>query len=201
MLVNDAPQAAVVFEDDRAAAQGVEAEAAIGEGGGSEEFALLEVVVRLGGKRVYFTAVIEYEGFLPGRDQDAPFVVRVRKQQPGVLVGCATGNHLQFIACNFLQANAGLGSVDAAADFRERFKASLGYPDLHALAVPAEEARVGSKEVPLGSNQNLPDIAETAMLRRDFLDQRDVLQRSVGVRLEVAENRPRSPPRSYPQRP
>jgi hypothetical protein len=39
------------------------------------------------------------------------------------------------------------------------------------------------------------------MLRRDFLDQRDVLQRSVGVRLEVAENRPRSPPRSYPQRP
>ena len=74
-----------------------------------------------------------------------------------------------------------------AVHFRKRLKASLGFPGMHALAIPAEETLIGSKEVPLRRDQNLPDIVEGAFLLRDLLQQGLVLQRSVGVGLKVAE--------------
>ena len=43
------------------------------------------------------------------------------------------------------------------------------------------------KKIPCGVDENLPDIVEAAVLRRNLLDQRDVLQRAVGVGFQETE--------------
>ena len=79
ILVNNAAEAAVVIDNYRAATQGGEAEAAVGERGRIVECVLSKVVVSLGGKRDYFLSIIEGEGFGPGGDQNAPVIVRVQE--------------------------------------------------------------------------------------------------------------------------
>src|SRR5208283_1949053 len=89
ILVNDAAEAAVVFEDHGAAPEGREAEAPVGERSGRVELILLEVAVRLAGKRGDFLAIIDRERCVPRRDQNAPVVVGMQKQLTGILVGGA----------------------------------------------------------------------------------------------------------------
>jgi predicted protein tyrosine phosphatase len=83
-----------------------------------------------------------------------------------------------------------LGGVDVTADHGERLKAAFGLlrmPDMHRLAIPAEEFLIRAVEDALWRGQRLPDIGETAFIFGDFVEQRDVAKGSSGVRLEIAE--------------
>src|SRR5271168_3370223 len=113
----------------------------------------------------------------------------------GVLVQ-RTRERPQFIAGDFFEASSFFQCNNPAADFREPLKRGFGSPSVHALAIPTEDSLVGLKERPLRGYQNPPDIVEHTLFRRYFIQQRDELHRSVGVRFQVTHLRIRADPNS-----
>ncbi len=116
-------------------------------------------------------------------------IERVKKQLAGGPIGVAAGNIAKRVADNFLKTHTALGCIDMAADVRERLKSGLGLmcPDLHALAVPAKQTLVRTKNDALGGNQRLPHVGKVPILRRDIVEERDKVQCAGAVRREVSE--------------
>ncbi len=185
-----------MLDDYRATRQGGDADAAVGKQGRRIGLVLLEKLVGFGWERGCFLAIEKRQQLAARRNQDAAVIERMKKKLAGVLVGVAARNVPNLVPHNLLQADAVLCRIDAAPDHRERLESGLGHPDVHLLAVPAKEPLIGPKENALWSGQHLPDVGNRAMLRRHFVKQRNVMQASGSVRLQVPEVLARAHPDS-----
>ena len=179
-----------MVDDDSSAVEGGDNQAAVVEQGGGVDADLFQIVGGGGGKGRDLLAVVNCEIAFALADEDAVVVPGVKKELDGVFVGVAAGNGAQVVADDFFKADAGLSSVDVAADHGERLEAAAGVggmPDMHGLAVPAEEQLIGAKEDALRRGQSLPYVGEAAFIFGDFVKKRNVMQGSGRVGIEIAE--------------
>src|SRR5262245_4841870 len=57
---------------------------------------------------------------------------------------------------------------------------------MHSLAVPSKQAGIGTEKHAVGGRRN-PDLRERALIRRNLIQHRDILQSSSVVGREIAE--------------
>ena len=163
-----------MVDDEGSAAESGNGEAAVIEQGGGVDAVFLQIVGGVGGEWRDFLAVVKREDAFALAYEDAVVVPWVKEELDGIFVCVATGNGAQIVADDFFKADAGLSGVEMTTDHGERLESAAGIggmPDMHVLAVPAEEQLIGAEVDALRSGKRLPDVGEGAIFFGDVLEE------------------------------
>ena len=120
-------------------------------------------------------------------DEDVRLAVGEHDVDPLVGEGRAAGDEPERAGLHRQQPPLPLAHVEPVPDDEAEVEGVFGAPDVHPLAVPAEEA-FGALEVDaLTRRQRFPDVGEGAVLGGEAVEERDVAGGAGAVRREEAD--------------